>query len=233
MRGFGLDDGTNGGKPDATNATPSTELSPSTCDDKGDVILEGHAAELIDKFCEDIEIFNNSVIVPPIMSEVKKSNNRQTEIFGAVQEGPLYNSDQKLWMGVAFAQEHCIGQFVIAKGDYDKDSANCKSHLQKITTDCGLRGGTVKDVCEIWFVHMSKENPTTDWWKDKGEVKCGDTCPSEKCKETFGNSPSADSCLCWYTGYPDATQQFARPRSGQCDADKVNRAIEFKNIKAQ
>lgn len=217
---------------DSDEADPNQNVNPPNApqcgkldgDDKG--LPEDQAKAEIDDFCDSIGQWDNTLIVPLIgfgTGNTKKNGAGKDKALGLFSEGPEVDGTKgKIWSGVTFAREDCVGKFMIASSNLDQDKAECKAHLQTILSGCGGAGGTLRVSCQLWYLKLSEERPSDEHWKDKGDVKCEDTCKDDECRETFGNGPAADTCNCWYENYDGSIAQFNRPDSGKCDAGDVN-----------
>lgn len=197
------------------------------CDkEDGDGILEDQANDVIDSLCDEIAMWENTLIVPPISIGAGATKDGRNKGLGVYNRGPkVEGTDDRIWSGVTFSEDTCTGNFMVATGETEKDIAECKSHLKTILSGCGSAGGTLKDSCQVWYLKLSKKDPGDEFWKDKGEVECDDVCTDDECREMLGDD-LADACKCWYSNYDTVTAQFDRPDSGKCDADDVNLAYE-------
>lgn len=203
--------------------------NPPRCEKSGvDSMPEDQAKAAIVAFCDNIEQWNDTRIVPLIgygTGNTKKNGKGKSKSLGVYSEGPKVDGTKaKIWTGVTFVQESCQGYSKIASGKPDEDKAECKAYLQTILSGCGGAGGTLQVSCQSWYLKLSEKNPSDEHWKDKGAVKCRDTCSNDdkKCREALGDGPVADACTCFYEKYDTVTAQFNRPDSGNCNADDVN-----------
>lgn len=201
---------------------------PPQCDKSdGKGIPEDQATAMIEDFCNNIEQWGNTRIVPLIgygTGNTKKNGKGKSKALGVYREGPSVDGTKgKLWTGVTFAQEDCMGHFTVSSKKPDEDKAECKAHLQTILSGCGGAGGSLKVTCASWYLKLSEKKPSDQHWKDKGDVKCKDTCSKDdkECREILGDGPAADACTCFYEKYDTITAQFNRPDSGKCDAKDV------------
>jgi hypothetical protein len=200
------------------------------CDDTGNnSFSESQANTEIDDLCNNLEQWKDTVIVPPISFGTGATKDGRGKALGIYNEGPTVDgTEMKIWSGVTFAQDGCIGSFSVGGGDTEKEIADCKSYLRTILSGCGGSGRTLKNTCDVWYLKLSANNPADKHWKDLGKIECSDMCADDKCRETLENSPLLDACVCWYSNYNTVTGTFTRVDSGSCNnPDEVNMAYEF------
>lgn len=217
---------------DKDRPDPNQNINPPRsprCDNTGDdSFLEAEANTEIDDFCDTIEDWKHIIIVPPISTGTGATRNGRNKALGIYNEGPSINgTDKKIWLGITFAQDHCIGSFSVAGGNKEKDIINCKSYFKTILSGCGGSGGILQNSCDVWYLKLSTGNPADTYWQNRGNIECSDVCSDDKCREVLGNSPLSNACSCWYSNYNTVTTTFNRPESGICDPNEIDRSYEF------
>jgi hypothetical protein len=142
--------------------------------------------------------------------------------MGVAEKYDLDGTSSKLWLGLTFSRDTCMGMFQFGVGRNDQEKLDhCKARFRTVLNGCQTntitekKGGTLQDVCAVYIIttHKDGENPFADWGKDLSNFTCRETDTSA----IGGNaSPLHGTCTCWYSGYPGLTDVFKMPASNNC-----------------
>lgn len=161
----------------------------------------------------------NKDIVPPISIGDGETANGMERAWKASSSFNVPDSMDNFWAATLFKQEECQGHsnFVVGPSDIQK-LERCRDPYYKILDKCsdedyGLVGGYFEDGCIVYDLRIAPEGemPYADWYPKKGPFTCEQT-------DDFGDedSPSADTCTCWFEGMETLTDVFHMPDSGDC-----------------
>ena len=205
-------------EPDIIPTNPE-HLPKPECDSDGASFASADVEKHLYDFCSDDSIWDTT-IVPFISTGNRKTSDGQPKSAGVSRGFYMTGSDEKLWVGIMFSRDSCKGSFTVGVGlsaqeklDHCWERFRAVLHGCQTDTTTTKTGGQLKDVCAVYGLKMSQDNPFDEprWYSDLGEMQCEDDSEG-------GNS---DACTCWYSGYPDLTDTFKRPDSGQCNGNEV------------
>ncbi|KAH8909286.1 hypothetical protein BR93DRAFT_388432 [Coniochaeta sp. PMI_546] len=213
--------------PIKTQLAPNA-LPPPECATDGIPFPQPPVEEYITAFCSDREMFQK-VIVPPISYGNGKTDDGRTKVVGVIGDYPVPNSKNKLWLGLLYTHQACMGTFQFAVGKNDQDSIDhCKIRLRTILNGCqtdtttAKLGGKLTDVCAQYYVTQAPpdEQPFDNWFtlQGKGTFDCVPTNTSAIGSES---SPLMGTCTCSYSGFSDQSDLFKMPPSNNCVDVKV------------
>ncbi|KAJ9635949.1 hypothetical protein H2199_008303 [Coniosporium tulheliwenetii] len=200
---------------------PANDISPPTAPQKPP------AEASIDSFCNQRQYWD-TVLVPSVSFGTGQTNDGRGKALGVSEVYNLEGTSDKLWLGVFFARDGCVGSTPFTLGQTDQEKLDhCKARFGTVLNGChtdtmtGKKGGTLRDGCAVYTVttRPNGEKPFEGWDANQGDFTCKETDTS-----AIGGpaSPLHGTCTCWYSGYPGLIDTFKMPASKNC-AD-VNRA---------
>lgn len=205
-----------------------TAVPPPECAVHGMPFPQPPVEDYITAFCSNRDMFKK-VIVPPISYGNGKTDDGRTKVVGVVGNYTIPDSQNKLWLGLLYTHQACMGTFQFAVGKNDQESIDhCKLRLGTILNGCqtdtttAKLGGKLTDVCAQYYVTRAPpdERPFDNWFtvQDKGTFDC---VPTDTSAIGGDSSPLKGTCTCSYSGFSDQSDIFKMPQSNNCADVKV------------
>ncbi|KAK2596250.1 hypothetical protein QQS21_006342 [Conoideocrella luteorostrata] len=207
----------------ATDGSREAQCRPSSS-------LTAHETDIrfvVDKLCTNKAYWDKQIV--PAISQGDGVNKAQ----GASESILIHGGQDRVWAGLGFAGGSCSGSFKFAIGNNDEEKiANCKAFFEPAVTQCRFHntletyGGSVQSrscrLAQIDVVPANADDPTGG--PMGGDMKCEDY----KIDPKFANADQyKDTCRCWLTSNPKATDVFKKPKGTSKCSDIKKRLIPF------
>jgi hypothetical protein len=171
--------------------------------------------QAISSFCNDQRW--QGVIVPRVSFGHGKTTDGRKKMLGVTDSFPIAGNN-KLWLGVSFAEASCAGMFQF-------DSGSCTAHLNTILNSCdgsdAKRGGWLEESCAVYRMRAEGASVGDPLFLQSGTPDIGDFTCTDTDTSAFGpGNPLEGTCACLWSRFPTVTDVFGKPEGGCSKVDR-------------